>query len=106
VRLEDDGWYVPFPETDVCVPTVVPPDVQVVGADDCGPNTVKVMVPVSADPPASVADIELAAIAVPAVPEVGPLIDENEVAAFATTVSAVDPGGQALCAVWLLVSPP
>ena len=30
----------------VAVPTVVPPVVQVVGADDCGPKTVKVIVPV------------------------------------------------------------
>ena len=52
----------------LAVPTVVPPVVQSLGAEDCGPNTVKVIVPVAVlVAPDSVALIESAAIAVPAV---------------------------------------
>jgi hypothetical protein len=62
---------VPLPET-VAVPTVVPPVAQLVGAEDCGPKTLIVIVPVGLVPPARVLDTELAAMAVPAVPEAGP----------------------------------
>ena len=48
------------------VPTVVPPLVQSVGGEDCGPNTVNVIVPLAALlAPDSVALIHPAAIAVP-----------------------------------------
>jgi hypothetical protein len=56
----------------VAVPTVVPPLVQSVGGEDCGPNTVKVIVPEAPlVAPDRVALIELAAIAVPTVPLAG-----------------------------------
>jgi hypothetical protein len=60
--------YVPGPLT-VALPTVVPPVVQVVGAVDCGPNTMKVIVPPAPlVVPASVELTEPAAIAVAATP--------------------------------------
>jgi hypothetical protein len=62
---------VAFPDT-VAVPTVFPPEVQVVGSLP-GPKTVKVMVPVGLDPEAKVAEIALAAMAAPTVPVAGPL---------------------------------
>ena len=40
-----------MPDTDA-VPTVVPPVVQVVGAEDCGPKTLKVIVPEALEPEA------------------------------------------------------
>lgn len=52
----------------VAVPTVVPPLAQLVGALDCGPKTVKVIVPVGELPEASTAEREEAAIAPPLVP--------------------------------------
>ncbi|MFZ0251914.1 MAG: hypothetical protein WAL61_18370 [Acidimicrobiales bacterium] len=57
----------------MAVPTTVPPDVQLVGAEDCGPKTVKVMVFVSLLPeePLKVAVMELAEIAVLTNPEAG-----------------------------------
>jgi hypothetical protein len=38
------GLYEPFPDTDAD-PTVVPPEEQSVGAEDCGPNTSKLTDP-------------------------------------------------------------
>jgi hypothetical protein len=62
---------VPLPLT-VAVPTVLPPLVQLLGAVACGPNTVKVIVPVAPLPaPDKVELIEPAAIACPAVPDAG-----------------------------------
>ena len=48
----------------MAVPTGVPPDEQLVGAADCGPKTLIVMVPVEFEPdePASTELIELGAI--------------------------------------------
>ena len=58
----------------VAVPTVVPPDVQVLGSVE-GPKTVKVMVPVAVEPEelANTELIEEAGMAVPAVPVAGPV---------------------------------
>jgi hypothetical protein len=54
------------------VPTVAPPLVQLAGAVACGPNTVKVIVPVAPLlAPDKVELIELAVIACPAVAEAG-----------------------------------
>ena len=64
-----DGLYVPLPDTPA-VPTVVPPE-QSVGALDCGPNTLKVIVPVGEDPPISVAETDDAEIGELAVPDAG-----------------------------------
>ena len=96
-----------LPATVVPVPTVVPPVVQVVGAVAWGPKTLKVMVPVTAGavvPPASTELMELAAMAVPAVPVPGPpavTVGAN----LATVVSdIVEP--QVEVAVLLLASPP
>ena len=61
-----------LPET-VAVPTVVPPVEQLVGAEDCGPKTVKVIVPDGLEPEPSTELIELALMAVPAVPFAGPV---------------------------------
>ena len=60
-----------MPETDA-VPTVVPPE-QLVGAEDCGPKTLKVIVPEAPTPELSVELMELAGMAVPRVPFAGPL---------------------------------
>ena len=68
----EDGWYVPLPET-VAVPTVVPPVEQLVGAEDCGPKTLKVTAPEGLYPPARVLEMALTPVAVPAVPVVGPV---------------------------------
>jgi hypothetical protein len=67
---------VELPEDTVAVPTVLPPDVQVVGGEDSGPKTVKVMVPVGLDPEARAAEMEAAAMAPPSVPVLGPLADK------------------------------
>jgi len=81
-----------FPLT-VLVPTVVPPVVQVVGADAWGPNTVKVTVPVGLEPPERVAEMLLAVTALPAVPLEGP-VAEKAGETLATTVSdIVEPQG-------------
>jgi hypothetical protein len=65
---------VPLPDT-VAVPTGVPPLVQSLGGEDCGPNTVKVIVPEAPlVAPDRVALIELVAIAVAAVPLAGAVI--------------------------------
>ena len=65
-----DGLYVPSPDTEA-VPTVVPPVVQSVGAEDCGPNASNVIVPVGLAPPDNVEPIESAPIAVFVVPLAG-----------------------------------
>lgn len=59
--------YVPSPET-VAVPTVVPPLVQSVGAEDCGPNTSNVTVPLAELPDDRVPDTDDGEIALPTVP--------------------------------------
>jgi hypothetical protein len=60
-----------------------------VGAEDCGPNTLNVIVPVAADPPPIEAETADAEIALPAVPEAGALSDRfGDVEA--TIVSAID----------------
>jgi hypothetical protein len=71
----------------VAVPTVVPPEVQVVGAVDWGPKTAKVMVPVALEPEVapSTPEIEVVAMAVPAAPPAGPDA-VRAVLAMATTV--------------------
>jgi hypothetical protein len=54
------------------VPAVVPPLEHVVGAEACGPNTLKVTVPPApAVAPDSAELIDVAAMAVPAVPDDG-----------------------------------
>jgi hypothetical protein len=84
------------------VPTVVPPDVQLVGADACGPKTVKVIVPVGAAPLASVAVIDEVEIATLVVPVAGAVI--AMVGCVLTTVEAID-APQALAALLLVASP-
>jgi len=94
---------VPFPLTVVVVPTVVPPEVHVLGADAWGPKTVKVIAPVAPDPDASTELIEPAAIGAPAVPVDGPVaFTVGE--ALATTVWDMVPL-QTEVAVLLLASP-
>ena len=83
----------PFPVT-LAVPTLVPPEVQVVGAEARGPKTVKVMVPVGLDPPERSDEILPAEMAVPAVPVAGPDA-VRVVVALATTVSDIpEPQGE------------
>jgi hypothetical protein len=91
-----------LPDTDA-VPTVVPPEVQVVGAGACGPKTVKVMVPVGLDPPERSEVILPAEMAAPAVPVAGPDA-VRVVVALATTVSDM-PEPQVDTAELLLESP-
>jgi hypothetical protein len=79
--------YEPLADT-VAVPTVFPPEEQSDGADDCGPNTVNVIVPPGEPPPDSAADTPDAEIAVPTVPDDGALTDIDVVAAV-TAVSAI-----------------
>ena len=95
--------YVLFPET-VAVPTVVPLE-HVVGALDCGPNTVNVTVPVALlVAPDSVEVIEPAAIAEPAVAVAGP--EAVRVGfARATTVEVI-PDPHVLAEDWLLLRSP
>jgi hypothetical protein len=94
-----------LPET-VAVPKAVPPLEQLVGAADCGPKTVTVMVPLEFEPdePASTELIELEAIAVPAVPVVGP-VAVTVGAALPTIVSDI-PEPQVETADLLFESPP
>ncbi len=75
----------PLPVT-VAVPTETPPLPQLVGADACGPKTVKVIVPVGIEPADKVAVIELVGIWVPMPSVEGPTtVIPGE--AFETTVS-------------------
>jgi hypothetical protein len=92
-----------LPET-VAVPTGAPPLVQLVGAEDCGPKTVTVIVPVEFEPedPVSTEPIEAGAMAVPIEPDEGPEAVRAG-RALATTVSDTD--GQVVTAVLLLTSP-
>jgi hypothetical protein len=84
-----DGWYTLLPETPA-VPIVVPPEAQLVGALDCGPNTVNVTVPDGEEPPDSTAEIDDAAIFVPAFPGPGATTNSDADPAVPTTVSAID----------------
>ena len=63
-----------MPDT-VAEPTFVPPDVHDAGGEGCGPNTLKVTVPIGADPAASVAETEEAEIGLPAVALAGALAE-------------------------------
>jgi hypothetical protein len=77
---------------------------QLVGAEDWGPKTFTVIVPVGLEPPARTLDIEVDAMAVPAVPVAGPVAVTVGLT-FATTVSDIaEP--QVLAAELLLPSPP
>jgi hypothetical protein len=92
-----------LPETVVPVPTAVPPLVHVVGAVVWGPKTVQEIVPVGLEPLASAELIAVVAMAVPIVPEAGPVavsVGEN----WGTTVSVM-PEPQVLAAALLLASP-
>ena len=86
------------------MPTVSPPPEQSDGGLDCGPNTVKVTVPVGDAPPDSDADSDVPEIAVPAVPAEGAWTELNDGAAEATAVSAI-PAPQVEAAVSLFESP-
>jgi len=90
----------------VAVPTVVPPEVQVVGAVDWGPKTVKVMVPVALEPEvaASVPEMEVLAMAVPAASLAGP--DADRVGDALATINSGMLEPQMATAVLLLESPP
>jgi hypothetical protein len=81
---------------------VVPP-LQSVGAEDCGPNTLNVIVPVGLDPPDSAELIEPGAIAIPVVPLPG--ADTDVLVALMTVVEAI-PAPQWLFDAALLPSPP
>jgi hypothetical protein len=94
---------VPFPDT-VAVPTAVPPEVQVVGAEAWGPKTVKVMVPVGLDPPERSDEILPAEMAVPAVPVAGP--DAVRVVVALATTDSDMPDPQVDAAELLFESPP
>lgn len=83
-----DGLYVLFPDT-VADPTVVPPVVQVLGGDVCGPNTVNVAVPVGDEPPDNVLDIDDPAIGEFAAPLDGAITADMPVAATAVAVTEV-----------------
>jgi len=76
-----------LPDT-VAVPSAVPPEVQVVGAVDWGPKTVKVMVPPALAPLDKVAEMVVLVMVIPAVPLEGPAaLTAGD--AFATTVSDI-----------------
>jgi hypothetical protein len=90
-----------LPDT-VAVPTVVPPE-QSLGALDCGPKTLNVIVPDGVDPPASDVDTDEAETAVPAMPDEGAPTEPNDGPAL-TTVSLI-PAPQVEAAGWVLVSP-
>jgi hypothetical protein len=98
--------YVPLPLTVTFAPTAVPPLVQVVGAVDCGPNTLKVIFPLAAGlvvPPDNVAMIELLAIALPSPSVPGALT--VTLVAFVTVVEVM-PAPQELLDALSLLSPP
>jgi hypothetical protein len=99
------GLYVPFPDT-VAVPTAVPPEVQVVGAEAWGPKTVKVMVPEALEPDvaAKAPEIEPVAMVLPAVPVEGSLVLSVD-DALATIISGM-PEPQVLASELLFASPP
>jgi hypothetical protein len=78
--------------------------VQSVGAEDCGPNTLNVTVPVGDAPPESAADTDEASTFDPALPGDGALNEPNDGEAAPTTVSTI-PAPQAEEADALLESP-
>jgi hypothetical protein len=78
--------------------------VQLVGAELCGPNTLKVIVPVGPDPPEMAPETELAANDVPAVPLTGPAAERPGLAAPTTVFDIEAP--QVLAAELLFWSPP
>ena len=88
----------------VAVPTVVPPEVQVVGAELEGPKTVKVIVEVSLEPEEEpkVAASEEALMAVPAVPRAGYVVTLRVGLATATVVLGMLPLLHRLVAALLL----
>ena len=86
------------------VPTVVPPEVQVVGAADWGPKTVKVTVPVGLVPLERMAEMVPAVMVVPTVPVEGPDTVSAGVS-LPTTVSDM-PLPHVDAEALLLVSPP
>jgi hypothetical protein len=71
-----------LPDT-LAEPTVAPPEVQVAGGEDCGPNTLNLTLPIGADPLASVAESEEAGIAVPAAVLAGALVASVGLAGWA-----------------------
>jgi hypothetical protein len=83
-----DGLYDPFPVT-FAVPTVVPAE-QSDGAEDSGPNTLKVTDPDGDAPSDKPTDTDELGIAEPADPEPGAETD-NDGEASPTTVSAINP---------------
>ena len=93
-----------MPET-VAVPNEVPPVVQVVGAEDCGPKTLKVTVPEALAPDAAERTelIELVAMAAPVESVAGPVAVTVGLA-LATIVSAI-PVPHLLAAELLFESP-
>jgi hypothetical protein len=96
---------VPLPVTVTGLPTVVPPLVQVVGGEACGPNTVNVTVPPAPLPaPVSVAPSALAAIATFVVLDAGTAIDVVLLARSETVVDGI-PAPHVLLAGALFASP-
>ena len=87
----------------LAVPTVVPP-VQLVGAVDSGPKTVKVIVPDGLMPEASAELIVLEAMAVPMVPDDGPVAVRVGTALEMVVSDMAEP--QLLVAALLFESPP
>ena len=94
----------PLPDT-LGEPTVVPPVVQLVGADDCGPKTLMVIVPVelAPDEPARVELMELRLIGVPVVPVEGALAVTVGPALATTVLVIAEP--QVLASALLFESP-
>jgi hypothetical protein len=77
-----------LPDT-LAVPTVDPPVEQSDGAEDCGPNTLKVIVPDGEAPPDRLAEIDDASILLPAVPEDGALTEPSDGEALATVTHSL-----------------
>jgi hypothetical protein len=67
---------VALPDT-VAVPTWVPPEVHEPGGEDCGPKTLKVIVPPGEDPPDRIPEMAEAEIDAPVVPIDGALADRD-----------------------------
>ena len=80
---------------------MVPPVLQSLGGEGCGPKTSKVTVPDGDAAPDSAADIEDAEIGAPAVSELGALTGPSD---GETTVPAI-PGPHPELVGWLLASP-
>jgi hypothetical protein len=77
-----------LPET-LAVPTVVPPEAHELGAEGCGPNTLKVIVPDGDAPPDNAADTDDASILLPAVPLEGALTEPSDGEALATVTHSL-----------------